>query len=89
LLKIYNGAPTNSDILTTAVWKMFDMQSLMKNTSTVFFSYINENFIPITSWRLKKKLKMTLPTHPQRTTFQRMPLLTHLNSRGTLPLKLE
>ncbi len=41
----------------------------------------------IKGWHLNKKLKMTLPTHPERKTFGLISFLVPVISRETLPLK--
>jgi hypothetical protein len=56
----------------------------------IFSYYISLNsFMLITRWHLHKKLKTTLPTHPQKNSFQLISLWTLVNSRETLPLRLE
>jgi hypothetical protein len=41
----------------------------------------------IRGWRLNKKLKTTLPTHPQGKTFRLISFLVPVISRETLPLR--
>ncbi len=41
----------------------------------------------IKEWQLNKKLKTTLPTHPERKTFGLISFLVPVISRETLPLK--
>jgi hypothetical protein len=53
-----------------------------------YFLLLNilNNFMLITRLHPSKKLKTTLPTHPERMILRLIPLLTPVNSRETLPL---